>query len=782
MARRKPDEDDEPAPRTPPARTPLQQKILDALPESIDIEAPPSSYKLAGWMIAGVTALLPLVYATFIFLVTHGVYWHYKHNSHWLRLGGKQFFLYWLVYLVGGLTVLFLIKPLFRWNRDTSRPQNIKRSVEPFLYDYVAALCQSLGAPVPKTIQVDLSPNAMAGYRFGFWSLFTGDLTLVIGLPLVLGMSVKQLSGILAHEFGHFSQGLGMRLTYVSGMILNWFWRAVFERDWFDEKLESAAGGRLGYLFQIVRFFIWLSRQFLFGLLWLGLSIRGKMSREMEFDADGYEATLIGSQIFAKSCATLTDLNMAHQMAMGDVQSFYDEGRLADNFPALIVSNIPHIKPEFRKAVRKMERERKAHRFDSHPPNVERIARAREKGPHGLLKMPGEKPDYPATVLFANLGALCRAATTEFYRAALGSKFRKTLMHPVEKMIERREQEHAAGEALDRYFLVHVPVDRPLTLTEAAAKRAEDSKALFEDLKTARTTMMKHLLEYRNLSERYSVAIDTMFTSAEALSIIDCGLNIKASDFSLPDRKPATAEDRHERARASVQHLAQRMLVFEEAASDRLQAALRLLQTPKVADRVANGEALAEEMREVIPQAVFISTMVSGLPSLRVLYRRISVLFNRFVEDTSQTSLLRAIFERMENLHTRLKSIRDEVEGKPYPFDHADISMNLQRFVIPQLPEDDDLGGLMSATEQAFERLFTVQVRMYAKLAQAAEKVEVAIGLPPLEDPDEEKKAKKPGESDATMSTKKGSAFGGTTESGSKPVATRPLQKPASAD
>lgn len=783
MAGRKYAEDDEPAPRTPPQRTPLQQKILDAIPKSVDIPPPSAAYKLAGVMIAGFTALLPALYVGLIFLIAHGMRWHYRNDTWWLVAGMRWFFAYWTLYVVGGATILFLIKPLFRWNRDKSRPLNIRRTVEPFIYDYVGALCDSLGAPRPKTIQVDLGPNAAAGYRLGLWSLITGDMTLIIGLPLVLGMSVRQLSGILAHEFGHFSQGFGMRLTYVSGMVLNWFGSAVYERDWFDEKLESLAGGKLGWGFHIVRLFIWLSRQFLFALWWVAMSLRARMSREMEFDADGYEATLIGSQTFARSCSTLSDLNMAHQMAMNDVQGFYEEGRLADNFPALIVSNVPHIKPEFRKAVRKIERERKAHRFDSHPPDRERIARAREKGPHGLLQMPGEKPDYPAAVLFANLGTLCRAATTEFYRKSLGSKFRKNLVHPVEKMIARREQELAAGQALDRYFLVHVPVDRPLTLTEKAAQRAEDSKTVFEDLKEARATMMKRLVAYRNLSERYSVAIDTMFTSAEALSIIDCGLKIKASDFGLPDRKPETAEDRHERARAAVQHLAQSMLPFEEAASDRLQAALRLLQAPKIAERVPNGDKLAKEMRETIPEAIFISSMVSGLPSLRVLYRRIAVLFNRWVQDTSQSALLRAIFERMENLHTRLKTIRAELEGKAYPFDHADVSMTLQQFIVPQLPEDDDLGGLMAATEHAFERLFTVQVRMYAKLAHAAEQVEVAIGLPPLEDPDEAKKAKKSGDTDAGLGTKKPNTFG-TKEGSEKPAsgAPRPLAKPSSAE
>ena len=67
--------------------------------------------------------------------------------------------------------------------------------------------------------------------------------------------------------------------------------------------------------------------------------------------------------------------------------------------------------------------------------------------------------------------------------------------------------------------------------------------------------------------------VTLLLNSAEALSIIDCGLSIKAQEFDLPDRRPSTAEDKHDRARASVQHLAQRMLVSERTAK-RMVAAL----------------------------------------------------------------------------------------------------------------------------------------------------------------------------------------------------------------
>ena len=54
---------------------------------------------------------------------------------------------------------------------------------------------------------------------------------LTVGLPLVEGLNVRQLGGVLAHEFGHFAQGSGMCLTYLIRSVNAWFGRVAYQRD-----------------------------------------------------------------------------------------------------------------------------------------------------------------------------------------------------------------------------------------------------------------------------------------------------------------------------------------------------------------------------------------------------------------------------------------------------------------------------------------------------------------------------------------------------------------------
>ena len=41
----------------------------------------------------------------------------------------------------------------------------------------------------------------------------------------------------MAHEFGHFTQGFGMRISYLVRSISWWFTRVVYQRDQWDERL-----------------------------------------------------------------------------------------------------------------------------------------------------------------------------------------------------------------------------------------------------------------------------------------------------------------------------------------------------------------------------------------------------------------------------------------------------------------------------------------------------------------------------------------------------------------
>ena len=80
---------------------------------------------------------------------------------------------------------------------------------------------------MPSRIDVDTEVNASAHLRRGLKSVPGRDLVLTVGLPLAGGLSLPQLAGVLAHEFGHFAQGTGMAATYMIRTVNAWFARVV---------------------------------------------------------------------------------------------------------------------------------------------------------------------------------------------------------------------------------------------------------------------------------------------------------------------------------------------------------------------------------------------------------------------------------------------------------------------------------------------------------------------------------------------------------------------------
>jgi hypothetical protein len=268
-------------------------------------------YKLGIALTAGFMAMLPIVYLGFIFLVGAGVLWHLSNNHVMLHgVRGRGAIIMLAIYLapaiVGTIMVIFMFKPFFAWSEDQGRIRSLTPQSDPLLFEFVERICALVGSTRPKRIDVNCDINAAAGMRNGWFSLFSDDMVLLIGLPLAAGMTLQQFAGVLAHEFGHFSQGFGVRLTYVIRSINFWFMRVVYGRDAMDAWLEESAGAvdlRIGWILYLAMAGIWLSRRLLWCLMYSGHLVAGFMLRQMEFDADRYEARLAGSETFAKTSA-----------------------------------------------------------------------------------------------------------------------------------------------------------------------------------------------------------------------------------------------------------------------------------------------------------------------------------------------------------------------------------------------------------------------------------------------------------------------------------------------
>jgi len=321
--------------------------------------------------------------------------------------------------VIGAIAIVFMIKPLFARQSHAQSSRALTASGEPLLFAFIARLAQAVGAPCPKRIEVDCAVNASAGFRRGWLSFLVGnDLTLTLGAPLIAGLSMAQLAGVVAHEFGHFSQGAGMRLSYVILTISHWFTRVVYERDEWDDWLENVAGEvdfRIGWMFLMAQGFVWLGRGLLWILMMVGHAVSGVLLREMEFDADRNEARLVGSDMFESTSRRIMELSAANEKSMGDLVGLIHQGVLGDNLPKLVMHNVARIPQKTRSQLRKAMQEEKTGLFDTHPCFASRVKNAQLENTPGVFRI-----DAPASDLFLHFEPLCRNVTWDIYRDLFG--------------------------------------------------------------------------------------------------------------------------------------------------------------------------------------------------------------------------------------------------------------------------------------------------------------------------------------------------------------------------
>ncbi|MDX2069768.1 MAG: M48 family metalloprotease [Haliscomenobacter sp.] len=199
---------------------------------------------------------------------------------------------------MGVMVFIFLIKFIFRRNIiDRSHLIEIKAADEPRLFALLQEIVEETQTQFPKKVYLSSNVNAGVFYNSSFWSMFFPvRKNLEIGLGLVNGVSKAELKAILAHEFGHFSQGsmkVGSYVYQVNQVLYN----LLFENKTFNLWLQRWSSIS-GYFW----IFVWLGLQFIRFTQWIlgkiynlvNVSYMG-LSRAMEFHADEVAARVTGS-------------------------------------------------------------------------------------------------------------------------------------------------------------------------------------------------------------------------------------------------------------------------------------------------------------------------------------------------------------------------------------------------------------------------------------------------------------------------------------------------------
>jgi len=684
----------------------------------------PWSYK-AGIVAVGITmVLLPLIYLGLIALIGFGVASHSIEHLGWIRSFGKLGLVAYITPIIAGVTVaLFMIKPLFAGSGAGAKPIVLDSLHEPVFFHFVNKIATQVGAPRPKQILIDCQVNASASFRKGLFSFFGDDLVLTIGMPLLAGLNSKQLAGVLAHEFGHFSQGVGMRFHYLTHKVNSWFFSVVYLRDSWDERLEQAADNASGWasaILNVVRGGVWLTRQMLRGFMMAGHAVSSYMLRQMEFDADRYETLVSGSQQFRDTTMQLQKLGIAFQISHDYLAQAWEEKKLVSDFPMLVVRNSKQLPDELDKALLRQIEQSKTQVYDSHPSDKERIEHATALQAEGIFNLNRDNRD-----MFKQFDVLSKRVSSDYYEYELGLEIDTSKLVDVNEVVQITQENEKQHEAYHDYFKEMAPLlNFPVTVNIFDTSRVSwddllqqyrDINAKIADQIGQRRKMMKQG-EESYARYQYLLTLDILKES---------GFVMYPEWFDMDEQGFANYKKYLKRAEHDWFQVMQQLQDFFQLNDQRLSIALTLLNHPQILDansahaaHLKNRNRLSLLVNNFNRNAEIIADFSMRHFKLASLVTCSQVIGQKPAELTVMTDLLtnelKQAFEKLVIALGRLD----------YPFvgegEHQTIAEYLEALLPKQSSCSNEAQYYLASGEVILEKLDAIYARVLSGLAHVA--------------------------------------------------------------
>jgi Zn-dependent protease with chaperone function len=310
--------------------------------------------------------------------------------------GGRILIIIGLMHLgvgLAGLALLYsLLAPLFRRGRSEPDGDVLAATQHPVLHCFVRALCTLIKAPPPDEIRTFALVNASAARYGGFLGILGGKLVLTIGEPLFYGLTLRSLAGVISHELGHFTQATSRWLFRYIAAVTNWFEEATARTGGVQEVIRDQGDETEGSA-KILVLMAWLvtgsGRLLLLLFALLSRMITFHLLRQMEFDADRYEAEVAGSAQFALTSERLCLLQMGWQNTLIAAMRGELDPNASGSLAELAVEEADTLCDRDRRRAARAMAPQRAQWFDSHPSPTERIAAVARNPQPGIFQLEG---------------------------------------------------------------------------------------------------------------------------------------------------------------------------------------------------------------------------------------------------------------------------------------------------------------------------------------------------------------------------------------------------------
>lgn len=579
-----------------------------------DVIPHPISFASGAGLLGVVLGLLalPLIYFGLVAAIAFGVWFHVTHDSALVEAGGLWGLVVYIIpCIVGPALIWFMLRPFFIKRVTVAPPPEIKETDEPIMFEFVGRICDMVRAPRPKHVYVDLAVNAGASVN-GVRGLFRRELNLQIGLPLVAALNVREFGGVLAHEFGHFAQGAGMRLSFLIRILNDWIARIAFQSDAIEQEIASRVGrgGLYGASIALaLGVSLWITRRLLHAVLLLSHAISCYAMRQMEHDADLYAAKVGGAEAFAALTQKLRWLDAGSSQAMMLVQRAASEQKCPANLVELINARGNAAKDH---DVWRYDEsaEQLTSWFDTHPSPAKRIEYVNR-----FQIMPVLVNERPANSLFVSFDLLAREKTMEFYREA-GLPTEDLILEELDAFCEGEVLNPRQIAAVNRFFANRTNIERPFSISadELANADGADPGELLRDWNVAREQTEPAFLAFARTRMRRLQLL-------RARTLINARIPFRPRVFGLYNRSLADIEQELQATAKACADAYQELALFDVACRRRIVHVLKSTNQTIAYPRCFDVLAVLEKMAPLYAGTYEISVCLGDLIASNRSYR-----------------------------------------------------------------------------------------------------------------------------------------------------------------
>ncbi|MDH5764500.1 MAG: M48 family metallopeptidase [Gammaproteobacteria bacterium] len=542
-------------------------------------------YKTGMLIVIAISLLAPMIYAGIVASLVIGVYSYIQHIPELvsgISNATVKLSVIILPVFIALVLFLFIVKPIFVRHR---RPEEYVLQYQQFpaLFNLVEVMCEKTGVPVPQKIVLNNEVNASASSLSGISGLVRGKLKLTVGLPLIMGMNIRQFAGVVAHELGHFAQPVAMMAYYFVNTINCWFASRAYEEDSWDQRLEewgetaswhivgslAIMGGQLG---------ISLTRKLFSGLYMINLRATRFMSQHMEYDADAYESIFSGSDEFENTAMQLRKLAYAEQDVKEININAWNDNRLLENIPLAISTIAENYDKDIEYYIRKDMEKEQTNAWDSHPADKDRILHVIERNDTAIID-----DEYPAYLLTDDIAKLCQQLTLHDYYE-YGIQKAEQYIEDNSLILEIDRSKQSAQKAMTEFFNGNY-YGRILSfkIIDSGLEQVEDVTKIIDQLRNRMPDYTRLNEEYQELMDRYSV-----MTMGHVY--LKNGIKLDLPDFYLISAEISQVQQDIKLTHESILKSSEKLKLIDQLFYFRLQLDIKLMS---VEQRQLIGKELA---------------------------------------------------------------------------------------------------------------------------------------------------------------------------------------------